>query len=171
MAGFHSPAPGSVASAGGSNTSSVTEYDPSGNVVQSIPDTSFDSFTSVALMPDGRLVINIEYAKRIEIRTGTGALINSFIPQGAVGVGWDVDVFADDTIAVCARDYGVKLYDTLGNLVDTFLPTGMVYPFGCQVAIDDSLLGPTPAEPCSVDPGLSLVCSVKRTSSVPSAGR
>ena len=122
-----------------SNDSTFTEYDADGNVVNQVTALTFDSFTSGALGPANEIIINREYGSRIEVRAPDGTLVHDFFPAEAIGQAWDMDLFADGTIALCARGVGIVLYDQGGNYLDTFAPAGIDYPFGCQVAIDDTL--------------------------------
>jgi hypothetical protein len=128
-----------VAYSASGNDSSVTEYDPSGAVVNQIASTAWTGFTSCAVTPAGELVINRGSGNRIEVHAYDGTLLNDFYPTAALGAAWDIDVFSDGAIAICAKDVGVVLYNVDGDHLDTFAPAGIEYPFGCHITGSDLL--------------------------------
>lgn len=101
---------------------------------------SDSSWIASALLPDGRIAVhNNSGTSSIHLFQPDGTFVTS-LPVTPSFYASDIDAYADGTIAVCSRFDGILVLEpTLGAVVHTWLPAGMVAPMGCQIQPDQSI--------------------------------
>lgn len=114
-------------------------FDRDGNLNRSVESQGGSPWTASALRNDGGVVVhNTNFMKSVITYDAANQLVSSF-NYTPLYISTDLDVFSDNTIAICSRLEGILQFDEMGNPMSTITIQGMNSANGLQIQDDDTI--------------------------------